>query len=67
MKILNTLLSFLLLLDCAYEKDIYIVVGRTGTGKSSIINRIAGHMTTAEGKYQSTTSEMKWIEIDKRE
>ena len=66
MKILSKLFCFLLVLHLAYEEDIYIVAGRTGTGKSALINRIAGYVATAEGKHQSITSEMKWIKIEKR-
>ena len=48
-------------------RGIYVVLGQTGVGKSSLINQIAGYNVAEEGKgFESMTSEMKEIFIDHR-
>ena len=48
-------------------RAIYVVIGETGVGKSSLINQIAGYNVTEEGtEFASMTSETKKLFIDDR-
>ena len=42
---------------------LYVVVGQTGVGKSSLINCLHNSYVTEEGDYESMTNETKWITL----